>query len=266
MNLKDNKATFIIIGAIVILLLVIIIPAIIFSNKKDNKTNFPDYEEIEISENDVADVSSETYQKIKFQLENDPYFVKEAMISDFDSSEFTGQNIRSMIWNFIFSYSLNNRKYLTSFDSRKEVFCMRGKNVSKAFKELYNVNIDDQLDYFEGYVEYLSVNGSKYCFKYGEVAKEYSNDIVVGVQSIDVSDSVVSTDLYLYEYYTTYTSQELSYISNLKNNIRSSNFDAANSIVVNNLNGKVTHKLLQFYILNNGDFFKYQILLSKNID
>ena len=62
------------------------------------------------------------------------------------------------------------------------------------------------------------------------------------------------------------TSQERLMVSNLESYINTSNFDEAKKIVINNLNGKVTHKQLQFKINNNGKMFKYQILNSKNLD
>ncbi len=266
MHFKDSKITFIILGTVFGLLMLITIPIIISSNNKLDEESFPEYKKIEITEESVKDVSSESYKEIKEQLENDTYFAREAMISNYNSTTYTSADLEKMLWNFIFSYSLKNRKYMSSFDENSGTFCMRTKYVIDAFKELFNANITTDIDYLSGYDGYVYVRGKKYCFDYEHVAKDYNNDILVGIDGISVRDNVVTTNLYLYEYYTTFAPDELSYITALKNSIYNSNYNNANNIVINNLNGKVTHKQLQFKILNNGKHFKYQILVSKMLD
>ena len=172
MNSKDMKATFIVLGIALGILLAIIIPIVIISREQNDKEAFPDYVKIEIKESDVANVSSDSYQTIKRQLENDPYFAREAMISNFYSSNYTSADLKKLLWNFIFSYSLDNRKYVSNFDQKKETFCMRSKYVIEAFKELYDVNITENINYFEGFVDYSYVKGNKYCFYYGNVARD----------------------------------------------------------------------------------------------
>ena len=266
MNSKDLKSTFIVLGIMIALLLVITIPIIIFSKKEEEEANFPDHETIEIKENDVADVSSKSYAEVKSLLENDTYFAKAAMITNFNSSSYTSGDIQKLLWNFIFNYSLKNRKYMASYDEDTGKFCMRSKYVIDAFKELYDVNITDGIQYLDSDENYVTVKNKKYCFNFANVAKDYNNDLLVGIDAISVKDDVVTTTLYLYEYYTTYTNNESVYIHNLKNYIASSRYDEAKKIVTDNLNGKVTHKRLQFHILNKGDHFKYQILVSQNLD
>lgn len=266
MHFENKKVTFILLGSIFGLLLIITIPIIIISNNKSDKDAFPEYEKIEITETSIRDVSSESYKKIKEQLESDPYFAREAMISNYSSNNYTSADLGKMIWNFIFSYSLKNRRYMSLYDADDGIFCMRSQYIIDAFKELYDANITKDIDNFRGYNEYIITRGNKYCFSFKNVAKDYNNNLLVGVDAINVIGSVVTVNLYLYEYYTMYTPTELSYINSLKSNISNSNFNNANNIVKNNLNGKVTHKQLQFNILNNGKHFKYQILVSKMLD
>ena len=266
MNLKDSKSTLIVLGIVIGLLLAIIIPILISSKNKEEKTNFPEREVIKIGEKDVVDVNSESYKKIKSQLEKDPYFAREAMISNYNYKNYTSADLETMLWNFIFSYSLTNKKQMSNFDSKNQLFCLRRKNVIDAFNELYNVNITENIDYLEGYIDYVSTKSGRLCFEYGNVAKDYNNDLLVSIDGIAVNDNVITTNLYLYEYYTTYSGHELDDIERLKEKANASNYKEAQNIVVNNLKGKVTHKQLQFYILNNGKHFKYQILVSKNLE
>ncbi len=266
MHFKDKKVTFILLGSIFGLLLIITIPIIIISNNKSDKEAFPEFEKIEITETSIEDVTSESYKNIKERLESDPYFAREAMITNYSSNNYTGSDLGKMIWNFIFSYSLKNRKYMSSYDEDDGIFCMNSRYIIDAFKELYDANISKEIDNFRGYDEYIITRGNKYCFNFKNVAKDYNNNLLVGVDAINVVDSVVTVNLYLYEFYTMHTPSELSYINLVKSNISNSNFNNANNIVKNNLNGKVTHKQLHFNILNNGKHFKYQILESKILD
>jgi hypothetical protein len=142
---------------------------------------------------------------------------------------------------------------------------MRSRYVIDSFEELYGVNITKDIDYLDGYYEYVKSRNNRYCFNFGNVAKDYNNEIKVLVDGISVKDDVVTTNIYLFEYYTSETALELQYVENLKLAIKSSNSIEATNIVKNKLNGKVTHKQLEFKINNGGKFFKYQILNSKNL-
>ena len=93
-----------------------------------------------------------------------------------------------------------------------------------------------------------------------------NNNISILVDGITAKDGVVTTNLFLYEYYSSNTEREKYFITKLEAAIESSNYIEANRIVNDDLNGKVTHKQLNFKILNNGNFFKYQILSSKMLD
>ena len=261
---NQNKATLTLLGAIFGLLLIIIIPTIIITNRNDTKKNFPDYSNVTISESDVADTSSKSYSDIKYKLEHDHNFAKESLISNYNYKTYSSSNLSSLIWNFIFSFELNNSKYISSKGDTK--FCLRQSNLVTGFEELYGINITKDLPMFEGYYQYVNINSNRYCFNYKNVSKDYNNDIKLGIDGISVKGDIITTNLYLYEYYTMLTAQEKVMISNLESCINSSDFDGAKSIVINNLNGKVTHKQLQFKINNKGKMFKYQILNSKNID
>ena len=264
--MNNTKATLAILGVALVFLAIVIIPIAISNKKKADEERFPYYEKIEITEDKVKDISSEDYRKIKEKLEADTYFAREAMISNYSSNSYTSGDLPKMLWNFIFAYSLDNRKYMTYFSQKSGTFCMRSANVVAAFKELYNVNILSDIDYLEGYDDYVTLTSGKYCFNFGNVAKEFNDDLAVGIEGISVRKNVVTANIYLFEYYITYTDEEKQNVVALKSNIANSRFSDAISIVENNLNGRVTHKQLQFNILEEGKHFKYQILLSKMLD
>ena len=254
-----------VLGAIVgIFLLFIIVLA--FQSNGEDKTNFPDYDNMSIKEKDVKDTSSEEYKKIKERLENDYYFIKEALISDYDYKFYTSANLKNMLWNYIFAFELNNRKYLSSMDNTDGNFCMRTKYVVESFEELYAVNISSDIGILDGYYEYAKSRGGSHCFNYGNVARDYNNEIKILINNISVDSKIVTAQLYLFEYYTTDTPSELQSTQRLKTAIKNSNSGEAINIVKEELKGTSTYKQLQFVINNEGKFFKYQILNSKSLE
>ena len=264
MDNSKIKAGLIIFGILAIFFLLIALFASSASGKND-KTSFPDYNDITVKEKDVEDKNSSSYEEIKTRIESDYYFAREALISNYNYKNYTSVDLQQMVWNYIFAYELKNRRYLSTFNQNEGLFCMRSRYVIDSFEELYGVNITKDIDYLDGYYEYVKSRNNRYCFNFGNVAKDYNNEIKVLVDGISVKDDVVTTNIYLFEYYTSETALELQYVENLKVAIKSSNSIEATNIVKNKLNGKVTHKQLEFKINNGGKFFKYQILNSKNL-
>lgn len=264
--IQKYKPTVIILGAVLGLLAIIIIPTVIISINKERAEYFPTYEKIEVKEDYFEDKTNEKYEKIKSQLQNDSLFAKEALISNYNYNTYTSADLQSMLWNFIFSFELNNTRNLSSLDYKSGKFCMRSHYVVDAFEELYNVKITMDIEMLPGFYEYVSVNGDKYCFNFGNVGRDYDNQIKVAVEDLSVEDETnIKANIYVYEYYTSGTDNENAYVGNLIQNISNSNYSLASQVVLNNLRGKVTHKQLLFRIHNNGKFFKYQILQSKNL-
>ena len=111
---KDTKATIAILSFFVIFGLIVIIPLLISHNKKTeevNKKNFPSYEEITIDESVFGDDSK--YEDVREQLENDYYFSKFALISDYDYKEgYKNTQIKDMLRNFIFNDEIENTRYM----------------------------------------------------------------------------------------------------------------------------------------------------------
>lgn len=264
-DFSKMKAGFVVAGIVGVILIFIIVLANMSGGKED-KTNFPDYNNLVITEKDVKDKSSETYNSIKIRLENDYYFGKAALISNYNYKTYTSSDLQKMIWNYIFAYELNNKKYLSSIDYQEGLFCMRSRYVIDSFEELYGVKITKDIDYLDGYYEYVKSRSNKYCFNFGNVSRDYSNDIKILVDAISVKDDIVTTNIYVFEYYTTETPKELQSVQELDIAIRNTNAPTAISIVKDQLNGKSTHKQIQFKINNQGKFFKYQILNSKNLE
>lgn len=259
------KAGLIVAGVAILFIILVYILASASSNKED-KTNFPDYDNLNISEKDVSDKSSPTYAEIKDRLETDYLFGKEALISNYNYKFYSGASLQQMVWNYIFAFELNNKKYLSSIDYSTGNFCMRSKYVIDSFEELYGVKISENIDLLDGYYEYVKSRGNNYCFNFGNVARDYNNEIKIMVDAISVKEGIVTTNLYLFEYYITDTPKELQAIDELNISIKNSNAPSAINIVQGVLNGKTTHKQIQFKINNSGKFFKYQILNSKNLE
>ena len=259
------KPTLIVLGIVVLLITIVTVPTIIISRDKEDKEYFPTYEKITVKKKDVVDKTSENYSTIKKQLEKDDLFAKEALISNYSYKTYTSADLEDMVWNFIFSYELSNTRNLSSIDYSSGTFCMRSHYVIEAFEELYGVKITTDLPLLPGYYEYVHTKGDKYCFNFGNVGRDYDNQILVAVEDMSIDSDIIKANIYRYEYYSSGTSNEKTYISNLKSCINSSNYNSAYSTVIDNLKGKVTHKQLSFRIHNNGEFYKYQILQSKNL-
>ena len=265
---RETKATFIILFAVALFIGIIVISLLIINNNKKDDVYFPNYENKKINENDINDYNSESYLELKRQLQNDYYFAKEALISNYNSLSFSSTNLQDMIWNFIFSYDINNNlNHIISINRDDGVFCMRKRNVIDAFKELYGIDITNEIELFEGYFQYVTVSLNTYCFNYGNVSMEYNNnEIYTLIDKIIYEDGILTTNLYLYEFYTMDSPSEIENVKLLKRAIDNNNYNEANNIVNNYLVGKVTHKQLDFKVQNNAEHFKYQILSSKLLD
>ena len=234
------KAGLIVFGIVVLIFLLMVL-VVSLSNGKEDKDNFPDYDNLKIKQSDVEDKNSESYSQIKRRLESDKYFARAALISNYNYKSYTSADLQKMVWHYIFAFELK-------------------------FEELYGVKIAKDIDYLDGYYEYVKSKSNLYCFNFGNVARDYNNEIKIMVDGLSVKGGIVTSNLYLFEYYTNDTTKELDYVSELENSIKYSNYNNAQDIVKNKLNGKVSHKQIQFKIKNNGKFFKYQILYSKNLD
>ena len=259
---KEKRVTLIIILVILCILFIIIIPLIIKYNKEQNKINFPEYNDIEITEG-LLD-NEITYEQIKKEFENDYYFNKLAIMMDYDSSQYTSAYLKNMLWNLIFNYEISNDNYFSYFDSKEGKYCFSKHNLINAFKELYDVDISENYNYLEGYYQYVYLSGKGYCLDFKKVAQEYNKNIKVAVERMAMIGTTITTDLYVYEY-SAITENEKYYENLLAQAIDKKNYSQAKSITENNLNGEVTHKQLQFKKNTNGKFFKYKILISKKL-
>ena len=260
-NFQEQKATLMILAIVLVFILLITIPVLLNNNEKEDKEDFPSYTKIDIKSDGT---SLNNYDEVKNKLENDYNFKKEVLINDYDYENYTSIDIQNLLWNYIFSYELNNTKYLSSISDTK--FCLREQYVIDSFNELYNIDISNDLNLLPGYYKYVTKDKRKYCFNYQNVSKEYNNDTKLGIDSINVNDDIVTINVYLYEYYIMNTASELSNVSELERYISMSDFNNASKVVTDYLSGKVTHKQLKFKINNSAKFYKYQILSSKKLD
>lgn len=260
-NLEEKIVTLKILGIAFGILAVIIIPLLIINNKKQNKENFPSYEEIDISQSIFN--KDDNYDNIRDQLENDYYFAKTAlMFTEYDYKKYNSGMLQDMVWHYMFNYELVNDDYFTSFSKKSATGCLNKSSVVNGFEELYNVDITDDIDYIKGYYKYVYQKGNEYCFYFQNVNDSYDNDILVAVDRMSIMGTTITTDVYVYEFYTSGLTSEENSKQKVKNAITNKNYNEASNIVTNELYGQVTHKQLQFQINKKGKFFKYKILKS----
>lgn len=266
---KDTKATIVILSFFVILGLIIMIPLLISHNKKNeeiNKKNFPSYEEITIDESIFGDDSK--YENVREQLENDYYFSKFALISDYDYKDgYDTTQIKDMLRYFIFNYEIENTRYMLHKNNEEQLFCLLDKHVIEGFKELYRIDVDEEfLDFMKQFYKYNYRSNGRFCFYYGQIADEFNKNISIGVERMSMSSIGVTSDIYIYMYDTSGTESEKMNIENLKNAIKNKDYTLASTITKDYLGGSITHKQLQFMINSKGKQFKYQVLTSKILD
>lgn len=263
-KLKEKSATLKIVLFFVLLISIFIIPAVINNIEERNLSKFPKYQEIEITEDDLNDNAS--YTNIRNQLENDYYFAKLSTMMEFSSDTYKSTILRELLWYYIFNYEVTNSKYFFYSENDRNLHCVSKKNLVNGFKELYDIDISNDLWLLPGYYQYTFKKGEGYCLYFDNVAKEYNNDIKVAVERMAMSGTTVTTDVYVYEYHTVGTEEENKYVSYLDGYIKNKDYETCSKIVNSKLNGKVTHKQLKLKVNSKGKFFKYKILSSKKLD
>lgn len=259
---KEKKITLYLLLIIVAVIALICIPIIIKNNNEETKKNFPEYNDIDFSDEIFED--DITYEDLKRQLENDYYFKKLSTMMEYDSRSYTPSQLQNMLWYLIFNYEVSNKKYFSNSYSEEGKYCFSKKNLINAFKELYDVDISKSYDYIGGYYKYVYISSKGYCLDFKRVADEYNNNIKIGVERMALIGTKISADIYLYEYYAESENEKKSEIL-LTQAINNKNYTQAKSIVENNLKGTVTHKQIQFKKNPSGKYFKYKVLLSKNL-
>lgn len=260
--MNDQKATLKILLFIALICVIIIVPFVVFSelNFKDNK--FPDFQNINISKNRLEDEIE--YNNIKKQLQNDYYFTKLGIMIDYDSERFNPIYLEEMVWHLIFNYELENDTYFTKVDKEKQIYCMKKSRFLEAFEELYNVDIEENQNVLKGFYKYIYDQPQVYCMDAGNVAKEYDNDIKIGIERLAMIGTTITADINVYEYYT--SSVDNTYVDDLEFAINSGNFEGAKYTVEKALHGKVQKRQIKFKMNKHGNHFKYTILSIKNID
>ncbi|MGM9877187.1 MAG: hypothetical protein ACI33S_00925 [Bacilli bacterium] len=259
---KEKKITFMIILTAIVLLSIITIPLIIKYNIEKDKDNFPEYKDIDIDEDLLS--NEQTYEQIKKDLQNDFYFNKLAIMTDYDYKESSTENLQDLLWHFIFNYELSNDSYFSYTDSANGKYCFSKKNLINAFNEFYKLDITDKYNYLEGYYKYVYISSKGYCLDFKRVSDEYDNNIKIAIERMSILGTTITTDLYVYEYYASSTNEK--YYENLLGQaIDSKDYSKAKTLVENYLNGTVTHKQIQFKKNTRGKYFKYQILVSKKL-
>lgn len=259
--MNDKQATFRIILFFALLGIAIIVPFVVFQDLNYKDENFPDFENINISKNDLEDDFE--YDKIRTQLENDYYFSKLATMIEYDSENFTSEHLDKLVWHLIFNYELKNTKNFNYSDEKNQVYCLSQNKFKEAFKELYNVDVSNYTYLLKGYYQYVYERSNGYCLDFGNVAKDYDNDIKISIERMAYVGSVLTADVYVYEYYTPDNNNQN--VKDLESAISSKNYTGAKSIVKNKLFGKTTHKTIRFKINKRGKHFKYTIISVDNL-
>ena len=263
-KLEELKATGVILLFITLIIAIFVIPFVLFQSGKQNDENFPEYQNINIDKSELDDTSY--YDSVRNQLESDYYFTKLALMPDYNSERYTSQNLDKLIWNMIFNFELKNDEHFSFTDKEKNIYCLRKRDFIKAFKELYNVDIEDDMYLLKGYYKYVYEKKQGYCMDFGNVSKDYVNDIKIGVERLAVIGTTITTDIKVYEYYTPDMTSSNTYVYQLENAIRNKNYTEAKDIVENKLHGKVSTKQMKFKMNKRGKYFKYTILSVNKLD
>lgn len=259
--MDDAKATLKVILFFILVGIAIIVPFVAFQDLNYSDEDFPEFQNINISKNDLEDEVE--YDKIRTQLENDYYFAKLSTMIEYDSEHFTSEHLDKLVWHFIFNYEIENKKNFNYTDEKNQVYCLSQNKFKEAFEELYDVDVTDYTYLLKGYYQYVYDRTNSYCLDFGNVSKDYDNDIKVAVERMAYVGSVVTTDVYVYEYYA--PDNENQNIKDLENAIATKNYTGAQNIVKNKLYGKVTHKTIRFKINKKGKHFKYTIVSVDNL-
>lgn len=261
---KEAKASLKIVIFFLLLISIIIIPVVVNNIKIQNKENFPKYNDIDITENKLSNTND--YNNIRHQLEKDQYFAKASTMMEFSSEKYSSAILRELLWHFIFNYEVSNDDHFFYTDSKRGVYCLSEKNLIKGFNELYNIDITDDLYLLLGYYQYTFTKSKGYCLYFNHVAEEYDNDIRVAVERIAMYGTTLTADVYVYEYFNSYSEKDKMCVKNLETCINNKDYSTASDIVKLNLKGTVTHKQLKFKMNSSGKFFKYKILSSKKLE
>lgn len=262
-NFEEKKATLMIIGVFVLIMIIVVVPLAITSKAKKEKESFPGYSEIEITEKTVKN----DYEGIRQQLEKDRFFAKLAIMPDFNSDNYKPTDIEMMLKYFLVNYEVTNDKYFTAKYSQEYIYCMREARVIEAFKDLYNVDITNDISLLPGYYKYVYKKGNnEYCFDFDIIGRTFDNTYKVGVERFAILGTTITTDVYVYDFYNDESDITKTKIATLDSYINSKSWAAAKEVVENNLGGEVTHKQLRLKTTPKGKFFKYQLFSSKKLD
>lgn len=259
--MDDAKATLKIILFFALLGIAIIVPFIAFQDINYTDEDFPEFQNINVSKNALEDEFK--YDQIRNQLENDYYFQKLSTMIEYDSEKFTSEHLDKLVWHLIFNYELDNKKNFSYSDSKNQVYCLSTNKFKEAFEELYDVDISDYTYLLKGYYQYVYERKNSYCLDFGNVARDYDNDIKVAIERMAYVGSILTTDVYVYEYYT--PNSDNQDVKDLENAIASKNYNGAQNIVKNKLFGKTTHKTIRFKMNKRGKHFKYTIISVDNL-
>ncbi|MBR2138881.1 MAG: hypothetical protein IJ966_06300 [Bacilli bacterium] len=263
-NISNKKGFIVIVGGLLALVLVIVIPAVIISNnEKDytNKEQFPGFTDLDLEE-EFDD--EEQYEYVLDQLGKDPYFVRTVLFDDFDYIYFSTVDIKNMVRAFVYNYENRNSKYFSYTKSENNVGCLQKKYVVQGFYELFSVDMTPHLEFMTQFFEHVYESKGRYCFYFDSVVNE--NEIKVGVEKLSVMGDEVSTDIYVYEYYSNGFDEEKQIVSRLEAAIDNKQYEEARRITEKELNGNVYKKEMKVRIQRNAKFFKYQVLYSKKLD
>ena len=261
---ENFKATATIILFFILLGAAFIIPFIAFQDFKYTDENFPEHQNIKINQSKLEDEYE--YDNIRNKLENDYYFNKLAIMMEYDSEHYTSSILDKMVWHMIFNLEKENTGVYSKIDKPNQIYCLNKKKFIDAFEELYDVNIKEDEYLLKGYYQYVYDKGTNYCLDFGNVAKDYDNDVKIAVERVGMIGTTITTDIYVYEYYAANQSLSNTNINDLKNAIETKNYIGAKNIVENKLYGTVSHKQIRFKTNKYGKYFKYKIISVNSLD
>lgn len=260
---SETKVTFIILLFILLITLAIIIPLVIKNRNDEIEKSFPQYKDIDLNEKNISDTTN--YSNLLKELENDYYFRKVMSMPNYNSSNVPLSEAKKLLFNYIYNYELSNKKYFTRGDNEKGIYCMKKDNFLDGFSELYNIDATRYLDVFSGYEDLLTMEYQQYCLNFDTVAKGTDNEILVGIDYLNALKKEITVRAYVFEFYDNYRYTNENTYNTLKNYMNNRQYSAAQNIVVNNFNGKVSHKEIVFKKNTNPKYFNYQVIRISSI-
>ncbi len=215
-------------------------------NVTDNKSSFKYYNYYDIKSN--VDTAREN-------LAFDSYFNTFTELDNYDGN-IKIDNIEELLSYYKINITKNKTKSFIKY--RNEYgFCISKNDFINSFKELFDRDISNIYNELEK-VSFVYLKNNYICMADDENVDDDFSFIVV--KTISSDNNIVNANIYKYKVaiYDKETENKLK--DKVKEVIKNNNYNDFNNLIVNNYNGKIEEKSIQFIEKSKGEYFKYQIV------